>query len=195
MRHQWNNMNIFYLDTDVTKCAEMHNDKHCVKMILEYAQLLSTAHRVLDGILSTGVSPSGRKRTVYILADNLDSVLYSATHVNHPSAVWVRQSDKNYDWLFALFQALMTEYTYRYGKVHACSKLELYLARIPKNIPWAPFTDPTPAMPDDVKVLKEVYTDRYQLDSLASYRNYYIQNKTHLANWKKRDVPEWFITK
>ena len=42
-------MNIFYLDYDTKKCAEMHVDKHCVKMILEYAQLLSTAHRVLDG--------------------------------------------------------------------------------------------------------------------------------------------------
>jgi hypothetical protein len=188
-------MNIFYLDHDVRKCAEMHNDKHVVKMILEYAQLLSTAHRVLDGVLSTGVSASGRKKTLYVLADNLDTTLYSATHINHPSAIWVRQSDKNYDWLFALFQALMDEYTYRYGKVHACSKLEMYLARIPKNIPQAPFTEPTPAMPDDVKVLKEVHTDRYQLDSILSYRNYYIQNKTHLANWKKRDVPEWYITK
>ena len=42
-------MNIFYLHRDVDTCAEMHNDKHVVKMILEYAQLLSTAHRVLDG--------------------------------------------------------------------------------------------------------------------------------------------------
>ena len=50
-------------------------------------------------------------------------------------------------------------------------------------------------MPDDVKVLREVCTDRYEIDSLASYRNYYIQSKTHLANWKNRDVPEWFITK
>jgi len=185
-------MNIFYLDHDVRKCAEMHNDSHVVKMILEYAQLLSTAHRILDGVLSTGISPSGRKRTVYALADNRDTVLYSATHVNHPSSVWVRQSDKNYDWLFALFQALMDEYTHRYGKVHACSKLEMYLARLPENIPWTPFTEPTPAMPDDIKVLKEVCTDRYEIDSLASYRNYYIQSKTHLANWKNRDVPEWY---
>jgi len=177
-------MNIFYLDHDVRKCAEMHNDKHVVKMILEYAQLLST-----------GVGPSGRKKTIYVLADNRDSILYSATHINHPSAVWVRQSDKNYDWLFALFQALMDEYTYRYGKVHACSKLEMHLAKIPNNIPQKHFTEPTPAMPEDVKVLREVHTDRYELDSLASYRNYYIQNKTHLANWKKRDVPTWYITK
>jgi hypothetical protein len=179
-------MNIFYLDHDVRKCAEMHNDKHVVKMILEYAQLLSTAHRILDGVLSTGVSASGRKKTLYVLTDNRDTVLYSATHANHPSAVWVRQSDKNYDWLFALFQALMDEYTYRYDKVHACSKLEMYLARIPNNIPQKPFTEPTPAMPDDVKVLN---------DSISSYRQYYIQNKTHLANWKKRDVPTWYITK
>ena len=42
-------MNIFYLDKDPKRCAEMHCDKHVVKMSLEYAQLLSTAHRILDG--------------------------------------------------------------------------------------------------------------------------------------------------
>jgi hypothetical protein len=176
-------MNIFYLDHDVRKCAEMHNNKHVVKMILEYAQLLCTAHRMLDGTLSFGISQSGRKTIIYVLADDRNSVLYSATHINHPSAVWVRQSDKNYDWLFSMFQALMDEYTYRYGKVHACSKLEMYLAKLPESIPQKPFTQPTPAMPDDVKILN---------DSIASYRNYYIKNKTHLANWKNRPVPDWY---
>ena len=177
-------MNIFYLDHDVTKCAEMHNDKHCVKMILEYAQLLSTAHRVLDGTLSTGLSKTGRKQTRYVLPDERESVLYSATHLNHPSAVWCRQSDLNYDWLFNMFQALMTEYTYRYGKVHATARLEPYLARVPKNIPQTGFTQPTPAMPDEVKVPG---------DSIKSYRNYYINNKPHLASWKKRNQPEWYF--
>lgn len=185
-------MNIFYLDHDVKKCAEMHNDKHCVKMILEYAQLLSTAHRILDGTLSTGLTKTGRKKTVYALADHRDSILYSATHVNHPSATWVRQSDSNYDWLFSLFQALMDEYTYRYGKVHACTRLEMALARIPENIPWAPFTEPTPAMPDDVKIPKAGPRGMLHYDSLASYRNYYIKNKTHLAKWKNRSIPEWY---
>ena len=176
-------MNIFYLDHDVTKCAEMHNDKHVVKMILEYAQLLSTAHRVLDGTLSTGLSKTGRKQTRYVLPDERESVLYSATHLNHPSAVWCRQSDLNYDWLFNMFQALMTEYTYRYGKVHATSRLEQYLAQVPTNIPQTGFTQPTPAMPDEVKVPG---------DSIKSYRNYYINNKPHLASWKKRNKPEWY---
>jgi len=177
-------MNIFYLDHDVTKCAEMHNDKHVVKMILEYAQLLSTAHRVLDGTLSVGLSASGRKKTSYVLMDQREPVLYSATHINHPSAIWVRQSDKNYSWLFEMFEALLEEYTYRYGKKHACEKLVWLLEVRPNNIPRGNFTEPTPAMPDDVKIPG---------DSIKSYRNYYINNKTHLANWKKRTTPEWYI--
>jgi hypothetical protein len=42
-------MNIFYLDKDPIKAAEYSCDKHVVKMILESAQMLCTAHRVLDG--------------------------------------------------------------------------------------------------------------------------------------------------
>ena len=188
-------MNIFYLDQDVRKCAEMHNDKHVVKMILEYAQLLSTAHRILDGVLSTGVSPSGRKKTIYVLADNRDTILYSATHVNHPSAVWVRQSAHNYMWLAELLEECCKEYSHRYEKVHKVERDGLMQAlknQFPTNISDGPFTEPTPAMPEDVKILREVRTDRYELDSLASYRNYYIKNKTHLANWKKRPVPDWY---
>jgi hypothetical protein len=40
-------MNIFYLSDDPVQCAKWHCDQHVTKMILEYAQLLSTAHRVL----------------------------------------------------------------------------------------------------------------------------------------------------
>ena len=99
-------MNIFYLHHDVNKCAELHNDKHVVKMILEYAQLLSTAHRVLDGTLSIGLSETGRKQTRYVLPDNRESKLYVATHINHPSAIWCRQSYANYVWLSKLLTEL-----------------------------------------------------------------------------------------
>jgi hypothetical protein len=182
-------MNIFYLDNNVRKCAEMHNDKHCIKMILEYAQLLSTAHRVLDGTLTVGKSANGRKKTSYVLNDSRDTILYSATHINHPSAIWVRQSEQNYRWLFHLFCELLTEYTYRYGKNHACEKLVTTLGRPPENIDMnTRFTEPTPAMPDEVKIIG---------NSLASYRNYYINNKQHLASWKGkvqgRPTPDWFI--
>ena len=182
-------MNIFYLDHDVRKCAEMHNDKHTVKMILEYAQLLSTAHRVLDGTISVGKSASGRKKTSYVLMDNREFILYSATHVNHPSAVWVIQSYANYVWLSKLLTELCREYTYRYGKIHKVelSGLEEELMYPPMNIApvTVPFTEPTPAMPDEVKIPG---------NSIASYRNYYIKNKVHLANWKKRSIPQWYST-
>ncbi len=164
----------------------MHNDKHCVKMILEYAQLLSTAHRVLDGTLSIGLSETGRKQSRYVLSDGRESLLYIATHLNHPSAVWVRQSAENYLWLANMLIALCEEYTYRYGKVHKTERDGLayvLLKNIPHNIRNSGFTQPTPAMPDEVKIVG---------DSLASYRNYYIKNKAHLASWKKRNIPEWY---
>ena len=55
-----NNMNIFYLHKDPIKNAEYHCDKHIVKMATEYCQLLSTAHRVLDGQIYLGKTKSNR---------------------------------------------------------------------------------------------------------------------------------------
>jgi hypothetical protein len=180
-------MNIFYLDNNAKTCAEYHCDKHVVKMILEYAQLLSTAHRVLDGTIVIGHSKTGRKQKRYVLSDFRDNLYYSATHINHPSAQWVRKSNHNYMWLAELLEECCKEYTYRYGKVHKVESIGLMQSlknNFPKNIPDVPFTQPTPAMPDDCKVTG---------NSLKSYRNYYSQNKVHLAKWKNRNVPEWFI--
>lgn len=177
-------MNIFYLDKNVQKCAEMHVDKHCVKMILEYAQLLSTAHRFLDGNVVTGVSKTGRKQTRYVLNDSRNDILYSATHINHPSAVWVRKNVENYLWLHLMLLSLCKEYTHRYGKVHKCERdgLVEILARAPNNIPTGKFTEPTPAMPDNYKVAG---------DSIQSYKNYYLGDKQRMFSWKKRETPSW----
>jgi hypothetical protein len=176
-------MNIFYLHNDPRTCAEMHNDKHVVKMILEYAQLLSTAHRVLDGDISIGRSKTGRKQSRYVLRDTRDDVLYSATHINHPSAVWVRQSSANYDWLYVMWVELMDEYTYRYGKVHATERLKKDLSRLPYKIPKGEFTPPTPAMPDEYKVS----------DVVESYHKYYIGSKRVMSRWTDRPMPKWFF--
>jgi len=178
-------MNIFYLHNDPRTCAEMHVDKHCVKMILEYAQLLSTAHRVLDGIQVVGLSKSGRKQTRYELSDTRDGILYSATHINHPSAIWVRKGVQNYMWLAELLEMLCGEYTYRYGKIHKVERdglMQLLKNEFPKNLPIAPFTEPTPAMPDHYKV---------HGDSISSYKNYYLGDKQRMFSWKKRETPSW----
>jgi hypothetical protein len=156
-------------------------------MILEYAQLLSTAHRYLDGNVTVGLSVSGRKRTTYILDSTLNSILYASTHINHPSAIWVRKSPENYLWLANMLIALCEEYTYRYGKTHKVERDGLcfvLLKNIPKNIGNEGWSEPTPAMPEEFKVPG---------DSIQAYINYYVGAKKHLANWKKRTIPSWYV--
>jgi hypothetical protein len=179
-------MNIFYLHNNPETCAQYHVDKHVVKMILEYAQLLSTAHRVLDGTQIQTTNEKGRKKTIYSLPDERDSHLYQATHINHPSAKWTRHSIHNYQWLYQMWLALMEEYTFRYEKIHTCEKLKLALANTPINIPTNDFTSPWRAMPDEFKVPRHVkdYT-------IESYRAYYKGSKSHMFKWKNRTQPEW----
>lgn len=176
-------MNIFYLHRNVNACAIAHVDRHVVKMILEYAQLLSTAHRVIDGEAVVGLSSTGRKQTIYPLTGKREVLLYKATHINHPSAVWVRQSTGNYEWLHSLLVAVCKEYTYRYGKVHSCERsgLVALLALKPRLLPVGEFTQPPQAMPEE-------YT---QADSVKAYRAYYIGAKKHLHSWKLRRTPVW----
>ena len=163
----------------------MHNDKHVIKMILESAQLLSTAHRVLDGTESIVKSKTNRNVKRWVLPDDRDTILYSATHMNHPSAIWCRQSLLNYKWLHSLLVELCAEYTYRYGKVHKCKQTGLVdaLSEPPLQSPHKPYTEPPQAMPDECKVPG---------NSVAAYRSYYIMNKAHLATWKIRNKPEWY---
>ena len=178
-------MNIFYLSRDPKQCASEHCDKHVVKMILEYAQLRSTAHRILDGDVRTGISKTGRKQTTYVLPDHREFKLYRATHANHPSAIWARQSVDNYMYLHRLLHYTCKEYTRRYGKVHKVEREgildSLYLH--PLALTKREFTEPPPAMPDYCKVAG---------DSVASYRKYYINEKKRFATWKTK-APEWFV--
>lgn len=176
-------MNIFFLDRDPKICAQMHCDKHVVKMIIEYAQLLSTAHRILDGD-SYLDSSSGRKIQRWKLNDPRENVLYKASHINHPSAVWTRQSKENYSWLVDMWRHLLNEYTYRYDKKHKTEELLFALSRTPKNILDISWIDPPPAMPEYCKIKD---------DSIISYRNYYIQEKKSFAKWTKRNIPEWYL--
>lgn len=184
-------MNVFYLHGDPKICARQHVDRHVVKMILEYAQLLSTAHRVLDGLETERISARGRNGKVLKLPDTREAVLYKATHVNHPSARWVRHSIRNYRWLFRLWIALLEEYTYRYGKVHACARLTEALRTPPGRIPAKePFSAPWRVMPEEYK------TPRSRPDyTVRSYRSYYNGAKRSLFSWTNRRAPRWIVLK
>ena len=177
-------MNVFYLHNDPWQCAREHCDKHVVKMVIEYAQLLSTAHRIVDGVEYEGRTQTGRRVRRWTLPDPSDeAVVYKASHINHPSAVWARKNDKNYIWLLELWYALSYEYEHRYGREHLTfTKLKDVLNRVPTNMPEGEFSDPPPAMPDYCK----------RPDSVESYKFYYINEKKSFAKWTKRPIPKWF---
>lgn len=177
-------MNIFYLSHDPAECARQHLDKHVVKMIVEYGQLMSTAHRVLDGTPYLGKTINNRNIQRWLLPDERESVIWKASHVNHPSGLWLRSSSTHYKWLYSLWLEMLKEYTYRYQKAHSNERMINWFYMLPNNIPikgW--LSDPTPAMPDEYKTN----------NSIQSYRNYYKGAKKGFAVWKNRPVPSWFL--
>ena len=147
-------MNIFYLDKCPTRAAQQQCDKHVVKMILESAQMLSTAHHEF-----------GSERAVY-----------KSTHKNHPSTVWARECTSNYRWLYEHMLALGDEYTKRYGKVHlSIEKCREALREPPEGMPWnIEHTPPPQCMPDEYK----------REDAIEAYRLYYISKAdTIVMRW------------
>ena len=141
-------MNIFYLDSDPVKAAQIQYNKHVVKMILESAQMLCTAHHHYD---------------------NGHNVPYKKAHYNHPSTIWCRQNASQYMWLYDHMIALGKEYTKRYKKTHlTITKCAEVLKQLPPTIPETIFTEPPQCMPDAYKVLG---------CSITAYWNYYEQEK------------------
>lgn len=180
-------MNIFMVDSDPVVAAQSLVDRHVVKMILESAQLLSTAHRLLDGEEYIGQSKTGRKAKRWRLNDQREPIVYSATHINHPSSVWARTSVQNYNWLVEHMFGLMAEYTHRYDKVHSIQKSQLsYLLQSP----------PMNLREFDQTIMPCAMDIKYQIsdDPVENYRNYYKQGKQHLHKWSKRIAPDWMNT-
>jgi len=154
-------VNIFILDLDIEKSVRYHCDKHVVKMITEYAQILSTVCR-LEGM----------------------DVGYKATHVNHPCVKWAGKTFGNWIYLRKLITALNSEYQYRYETTRNHKAYEV--ARdlpFPKTLTNPFITAHALAMPDQYKI---------EGNAVKSYRDYYIGEKRHIANWKRRPIPNWW---
>lgn len=154
-------MNIFVLDNFPKFAAEYHCDKHVVKMIVETAQLLSTAHHI-NG------------------SDVHKDAIYKSTHVNHPCSLWVRESLENYHWAWELATYLCEEYAKRYRKIHKTMEVVKTLSSFPRfnNYKATPFCQ---AMPEKYR----------QVDAVNAYRQYYINEKMHIATWKT-EIPIWW---
>lgn len=158
-------MNIFVLDLDPATCAKYHTNIHLGSQSKEASQLLAGAHWRLN--------PTAHKV----------EGLPKPTHMNHPCAVWVRESRDNYLWLLDLYHCLHAEWMHRFGKVHGNYTLRVDSINQPppllESIGMTPFAL---AMDDRFKI---------QGDPVASYRNYYKHGKQHLHKWTRRNKPEW----
>ena len=142
-------MNIFHLHKVPKVCAEYHCDKHVVKMILETAQMLSTAYQKHCG---------------------LDDYLYKPAYPKHPMTIWVGDSIENYKYALMLGTELGKQYTKRYRKIHKSSNIISLLRGIGRvwnvedNFPSVKFTPPPQCMPDEYK----------HEDYITAYKQYYI---------------------
>lgn len=159
-------MNIFYLDSDPATCAKYHADKHCVKMILESAQILCT---VINEKAGYQVTP------------------YKSTHRNHPCTLWAGQRYENANYLISLASNLDTEFMYRFNHevshkswqmledIDIFHLIHVYLPREGVGSP------PALAMPEEYR----------SNDPVESYRLYYRLDKQHLLKYSKRERPYW----
>ena len=160
-------MNIFYVDKDPANAAMCLPDKLVVKMPLESAQMLSTAHRLLSG------DDYCDERGIYLKA-----------YMNHPCTIWAWETSQNYLWLYYHFYFLCREYETRYDRQHlSFTKLNDALSQLPLNIPDAGLTTMPQAMPDEYK----------NNDPVQAYRDYVVNEKTY-AQWNKipSRQPEWW---
>ena len=145
---------------DRVKAAQIQYNKHVVKMILESAQMLCTAHH----------------HYAELLEYKPDYVPYKKAHYNHPSTIWCRQNARQYYWLYNHMLALGDEYTKRYGKTHlTITKCKEPLNLCPFGMPNGKFIQPPQAMPDIFK----------RDCAIHAYWLYYVYDKAHIYNKNK----------
>lgn len=184
-------MNIFTTNDCPIISAQEMCDKHVVKMIVEYAQLMSTAHRVLDGDEYYDKTKAGRRIKRWLHPNKfLEENLYKASHINHPSGIWCRSTTGNYKWLYDHFIASCEEYTHRYGKTHLTfTKLANIFRNPPKNLPTGPRQEFAVAIAAN-QTCRQV-PGFNNLKPVDKYKQYIVKDKP-FAVWSKRRPPVWF---
>jgi hypothetical protein len=159
-------MNVFVTDYKAEACADQHCHVHRNKMIVEYAQLLSTAHSEWGSWIES---------------------MYKPTHVNHPSAIWARATKGNYAWLYNVWLGLMDNYSKHTGKTHKSSRLVDVLK--PTLLEPPTFTRDMLAMPDSYKHDNVCIAYRDYLN--AKYSEWLGRDKPIKVEWDNR--PIWAI--
>lgn len=154
-------MNIFVVSDEVFACADALDDKRLNKMVLETAQILSSAVIRYGG-----------------------ETLYRVTHSSHPCVLWAGDTRSNYVWTVNLFRALHLEYFSRNNKSHKSFEdtfLDLSSKRsvIPEGA-LTPFVNCSlfKENPDVYEAYKLTLKDKWSKDNPA-------------PKWTNRNSPIW----
>lgn len=192
-------MNFFLFHVDVARSAANYCDKHCIKIILEILQLLFSAVSIAEfqGEKMPLDDPFLRKYGV--------TKTYRVTHRNHPCAIAVRRRKRVFTYVAELGLALCREYTYRYGRTHACEPgIRALLERGLKISTLDAFKKETITtvfktkhgalrvplcMPTDCIVYRKSGIP----SARKSHRRYFIREKLGMGvgAWKGRKTPAW----
>ena len=161
-------MNRFIIERNVEDIAKSLCDQHIVKMPLEEAQMLCTTlwHHAPEYAEAQG--------------------LYKPVHQKHPCTLWAMENRANYMYAYDLYQAMLIEYTHRYGKIHGASKHKnaLYFGS-----GYGPNGWQTPH-PQCFSGLDHLKTDEQY--PIKAYREFYKADKLKFARYSKgRSMPEW----
>lgn len=155
-------MNIFVTDSDPEICAKALDDKRVIKMILESAQLLSTAMH----------------------AHQIENAPYRVTHLNHPCAIFTGQTRGNFRWVLKHFIALCKEYKIRYGKIHHCFDFTPIFKSAATKIPFGKLTAFVNCTPH--KEMENVY-EAYR----KTLSEKWINDK-RTPTWRCDRKPNWY---
>ena len=156
-------MNIFHLHKDPKIAARMQCDKHVVKMVLETAQMLSTAARAKG-----------------------HDIGYKTAYPNHPMTLWVSESPHNYAWAAIHGLELAREYTKRYKKRHKSQDIIEPLWRLKKGVSTK-CTPPPLCMPDKYKTNNYIQSYRnyyyFEKKRFAKYTYRIMPRFMRVGNW------------
>lgn len=149
-------------------------DKHVVKMCVETGQIISTVWWKVS-------------RSRYKLYHSFGWLTKQWVVATHPAIMWAALSHGNYQWLLEYWGALLSEYTLRYGKIHAYQALHNNVVTMMPDPPLA--RDDFVVMSREFQALPE---DLKSDDPVEAYRRFYIRDKSRFARWKFTPVPHWW---
>jgi hypothetical protein len=216
-------MNIFALDRDPFQAAQMHCDRHVIKMIVEYAQLLSTAHRQLDGspheLLWTdkihNTADGSHKiiackktllvlegETPYVETEHVQHQFNGVTYTDTIGSVSIFNrfcyNSTHHNHPCAIW-ARQSDANYHWLAMLFEGVLREYTHRYKKIHATERLLGFLRGAPKNLPhgpltPFALAMPDEYKTDDeIISYQNYYVGDKARFARWTNSPVPRWFL--